>query len=162
MATIIMNASLNAGNKIELKNGATRPTLLVINKTGKDVESGVPFKGSIGFLKKGNHNFIFLNEEKTSSEKTIGIHVRDGYGVDLSNVAETNVLFEAYSQGGYGNSESDIIAFQIPKDGCYIIENSYKNRREPSYIRYTHTGCEYVRAEVATLDLYCDGVEMVD
>lgn len=162
MATIIMNAGLNAGEKIELQNGATRPTLVIVNKMDRDIESGVPFKGSIGFLKKGNHNFIFLNEEKRTSSKTIGIHVKDGYGVELEQIADSDILFQAYSTGGYGNSESDIIAFEIPEDGCYVLENSYKNRRDSQFVKYTHTGCEYVEAEVATLDLYCDGIEMVD
>lgn len=61
MAKVYCNCSLKNGEKRELKNGSTKRTLCLINKSGRDIEYNIPFNADLGFLKKGNHSFVFIN-----------------------------------------------------------------------------------------------------
>lgn len=134
---IFVNQSLEKGGKIELQNGATRRTLMVVNKTGADIEANIAFEGAIGTLNKGNHSFIFLNTPNKKSrddERTMFVLADAGYGIDVYYSADhpddTPVKFLETSVGGYGNSCSTIAVIE----GEQIIEYfSYKHRTSSAY-----------------------------
>ena len=119
-------------------NGATRKTLCLINKTGKDIEKKFGIDCRVGFLNKGNHSFIFMNPGKPNNDRIIGLFLNTDYGYDL---IEGEELFSNSSFGGPGNSESKFGIYVI---GSLIAERSYKNRRGENYSRLTAKGWEKV------------------
>ena len=144
MARIFCNYSILNGEKIEVKNGATRRTLVLINKTGQDIEKNTPFAGDLGFLNKGNHSFVFINEPRKSNDnRTLFIIMNQAYGITVHNA---NPLFKEVSTGGYGNSESTLAVLPL---GCIVEKHSYKNRNTPSFIELTETGIIEIPEEEA-------------
>lgn len=113
-------------------NGATRRTLVVINKINE--QPGNYFRAKLGTLDKGNHSFIFINEEKGEDERVLGLFLNSNYAYQ---VIEGKELFSNYSQGGYGNSCSQ---FGIYEEGTLLEVNTYKNRNTPSYYRLNNEG----------------------
>jgi RecA/RadA recombinase len=135
MAKIYSNIELSLDKQGEIWsacNGATRRTLVVINEINE--QPGVMFRAKLGTLNKGNHSFIFINEEKGTDERVLGIFLNNAYAY---RVLEGKELFGTYSSGGYGNSCS---RFGIYEVGALLEVNSYKNRNTPSYYRLTEGG----------------------
>lgn len=141
MAKIHSNVELNLDQENEIwraQNGATRRTLAVINKIKE--QPGTFFRAKLGTLNKGNHSFIFINEEKDNDDRIIGIFLNDYCGF---TVLEGEELFGNCSTGGPGNSCSK---FGIYKLGTLLEVHTYKYRRTPSYYRLTENGWENVPA----------------
>lgn len=135
MAKIYSNIELSLDQQGEIwsaSNGATRRTLVVINKIND--QPGSYFRAKLGTLDKGNHSFIFINEENRNDERVLGLFLNSAYGYQ---VLEGNELFSNYSYGGYGNSCSQFGIYEI---GTLLEVNTYKNRNTPSYYRLTETG----------------------
>lgn len=130
---IFVNRSIKKDGKIELQNGATRRTLVVVNKSGMDIEANIAFNGAIGTLNKGNHSFIFLNAPNKKSrddKRTMFVLADSGYGVRIHFLDDTPFNFFEVSTGGYGNSESTIAVIE----GEQVVEYfSYKYRTSSSY-----------------------------
>jgi len=141
---ILINAtsSLNYGEeKIwSAKNGATRRTLILVDKIG--IEENSPIKGELGYLDKGNHSFIFLNKEKKFSDKIIGIFLCSEYGYRVVSGKE---IYSAYSQGGYGNSESKFGIYEV---GTIIAADSYKSRNGETFYKLTPMGWEELGIDI--------------
>lgn len=153
---VFTNFNLRAGETAELKNGATRTTLVVVNKTGKEIKANEPFTALVGFLKKGNHAFVFLNEGV--SENDLFIFLDSGYGVTL-HTTDDKVKFFAVSTGGYGNSESTLA---VLKSDVLIECHSYKNRQQSDFLRTaTEKGFVKVRHEDAILELFAPEVQII-
>lgn len=127
MSIIFVNRSLKRDETYSMRNGATKRLLLVINKTGRDIEYNVPFNGSIGTLEKGNTAFIFINSEKRKDDKTLFVFIDGCYGVSLYK----EPIFLAVSTGGYGNSESTIA---VCSENTLLEKHSYKNRTESDFV----------------------------
>lgn len=135
MAKIFSNIELSLDQQGEIwsaSNGATRRTLVVINKINE--QPGNYFRAKLGTLNKGNHSFIFLNEEKGNDDRVLGLFLNAEYGYE---VLEGKELFSNYSQGGYGNSCSQFGIYEV---GTLLEVASYKNRQTPGYFRLTETG----------------------
>jgi len=135
MAKIYSNIELSLDQQGEIwsaSNGATRRTLVLINKINE--QPGDFLRANLGTLDKGNHSFIFINEEKGEDNRVLGIFLNSAYGYQ---VLEGKELFSNYSSGGYGNSCSQ---FGIYKEGTLLEVNTYKNRNTPSYYRLTNNG----------------------
>lgn len=135
MAKIYSNIELSLDQQGEIwsaANGATRRTLLVINKINE--QPGNYFRAKLGTLDKGNHSFIFINEEKDNDERVLGLFLNSDYGYQ---VLEGKELFSNYSSGGYGNSCSQFGLYEL---GTLLEINTYKNRNTPSYYRLTESG----------------------
>jgi hypothetical protein len=135
MAKIYSNIELSLDQQGEIwsaSNGATRRTLVVINKINK--QPGNYFRAKLGTLDKGNHSFIFINEEKDNDERVLGLFLNSDYGYQ---VLEGKELFSNYSLGGYGNSCSQFGIYEL---GTLLEVNTYKNRNTPSYYRLTESG----------------------
>lgn len=142
MSKIYSNIKLNLDKQGEIwsmSNGATRRTLVIINKTQQ--LPGLSFRGKLGFLDKGNHSFIFINEDdKRSDERILGLFLNDTYAFQ---VLEGKELFANYSLGGYGNSCSKFGIYEV---GALIEVNTYKNRNTPSYYQLTDDGWGKINA----------------
>lgn len=147
---IFTNFSLENDSKMEYTNGATRTNLVVINKTGSDIERNVPFQGKIGTLKKGKHFFVFLN--KGFDKRNLFVFLDGAYGCSFhfKKPIEMDI-----SIGGYGNSESTLA---ILGEGTLIECHSYKFRRGSDFIRTTSNGFEDVDSDEAELLLAPDDV----
>lgn len=135
MAKIYSNIELSLDQQGKIwsaTNGATRRTLVVINKINE--QPGIYFRAKLGTLDKGNHSFIFINEEKDNDERVLGLFLNYHYGYQ---VLEGKELFSNYSSGGYGNSCSQFGIYEL---GTLLEINTYKNRNTPSYYRLTESG----------------------
>lgn len=132
-------------------NGATRRSLVVINKTTTNEEHGNYFRAQLGFLDKGNHSFIFINEEKGNDERILGLFFNTNCAYQI---LEGKELFANYSSGGGGNSCS---RFGIYEVGTLLEVNTYKNRNTPSYYRLTESGWVYVPVH----EVYTSSIEEV-
>jgi len=68
------------------KNGATRRSLVIVNKLSLQEETN-EILGKVGYLDKGNHSFIFLNSVSTydhdQDPRIVGIYLCSGYGYTL-------------------------------------------------------------------------------
>ena len=128
MAKIFLNRSIAKNETCSIRNGATKRLLLIINKTGQDIEYNVPFNGSIGTLEKGNTSFVFINTEKQTDNKILFVFIDNCYGVSLHN---EEPIFFAVSTGGYGNSESTVA---VCLENTLIEKHSYKNRTESDFV----------------------------
>jgi hypothetical protein len=145
---VYFNQNLASDEKAwSAKNGATRRELIVINKLGKEIETGVDCR--IGKLDKGNHSFLFLNPGH--DDRVLGVFLLNGYGY---TVKEGEEVWTASSVGGYGNSESRIGIYSV---GTLIYTHTYKNRRAGEYFRLTENGWE----EVPTHEVESKEVEYV-
>ncbi len=121
MAKIYSNIELSLDQQGEIwsaSNGATRRTLVVINKINE--QPGIYFRAKLGTLDKGNHSFIFINEEKDNDERVLGLFLNSDYGYQ---VLEGKELFSNYSSGGYGNSCSQFGIYEL---GSLLEINTYK------------------------------------
>jgi hypothetical protein len=116
------------------KNGATRRTLSLINKSNIKGEHQVIEGVSLGYLDKGNHSFIFINNEKNPNNKIVGIALCSDYGY---RVVKGTELYTSSSVGGYGNSES---RFGIYEVGTILAYDTYKSRRGELYYKLTPEG----------------------
>lgn len=135
MAKIYSNIELSLDQQGEIwsaSNGATRRTLVVINKINE--QPGNYFRAKLGTLDKGNHSFIFINEEKGTDERILGLFLNSAYAYQ---VLEGKELFTNYSSGGYGNSCSQFGIYEV---GTLLEVNTYKNRKTPLYYRLTKNG----------------------
>lgn len=135
MAKIYSNQELSLdteGEIWEASNGATRRTLILINKTNQAPAKA--FRAALGKLDKGNHSFIFLNEEKNNDERVFGLFLNNAYGYQL---VEGTEVYTNCSVGGYGNSCSQ---FGIYEMGAVLEVNTYKNRNTPTYYKLTEQG----------------------
>lgn len=135
MAKVYSNVKLSLDQQGEIwsaSNGATRRTLVVVNKINE--QPGIFFRAKIGTLDKGNHSFIFINEEKENDERVLGLFLNSDYAYQ---VIEGKELFGNCSSGGIANSCSQ---FGIYGVGSLLEVNTYRNRNTPSYYRLTETG----------------------
>jgi len=135
MAKIYSNIELSLDNQGEIwsaSNGATKRTLVVINKINK--QPGLMFRAKLGTLDKGNHSFIFINEDKGDDNRILGLFLNSSYAYQVLDGKE---LFTNYSSGGYGNSCSQFGIYEV---GTLLEVNTYKNRNTPSYYRMTDNG----------------------
>lgn len=135
MAKIYSNIELSLDQQGEIwsaSNGATRRTLVVINKINE--QPGNYFRAKLGTLDKGKHSFIFINEEKGTDERILGLFLNSDYAYQ---VLEGKELFTNYSSGGSGNSCSQFGIYEV---GTLLEVNTYKNRNTPSYYRLTESG----------------------
>lgn len=135
MAKIYSNIELSLDQQGEIwsaSNGATRRTLVLINKINE--QPGNFFRAKLGTLDKGNHSFIFINEEKGNDERVLGLFLNSDYAYQ---VLEGKELFVNHSSGGYGNSCSKFGIYEL---GTLLEVNTYKNRNTPSYYRLTTSG----------------------
>lgn len=136
MAIVFINTDLSnkeRENVWEAQNGATRRSLVLINKTGRPPEPS-RIEGKLGFLDKGNHSFIFVNPGNGDNSRVLGIFLCSDYGYRV--VAGTE-LYTASSVGGYGNSESRFGVYEV---GTIIAANSYKGRRGEDFWKLTSEG----------------------
>ncbi len=139
MAKVFFSQPLNLSIDGEIwsaQNGATRRSLKVINKIKLDKTEMVECQ--LGFLDKGNHSFIFINEPKPNDNRILGIFLNNTYSYE---VVEGEELFSNTSNGGYGNSCS--------KFGVYEVETllkcyTYKNRKSPTYYKLNINGWEKI------------------
>ena len=137
MAKIIANQNLDLSIQGEIwsaSNGATRRTLIIINKTSGYEVPRTQFLAQIAFLDKGNHSFIFLNESKQEDKRVFGLFLNTSYSFDLVSGKE---LFSNTSSGGYGNSCSKFGLYEV---GAILKEHTYKNRSSPTYHLLTEDG----------------------
>lgn len=135
MAKIYSNVELSLDQQGKIwsaKNGATRRSLVVINKINQ--HPGNYFRAKLGTLDKGNHSFVFINEEKGKDNRILGLFLNSDYAYQI---LEGNELFSNCSSGGYGNSCSQFGIYEI---GTLLEVNTYKNRNTPSYYRLTDNG----------------------
>jgi hypothetical protein len=141
-------------NEWGAQNGATRRTLVLINKAKVE---GRKFNAQLGKLDKGNHSFIFINQPKPDDKRVVGIFLNSSYGYSImeEHSPDNPVIFENSSYGGPGNSESK---FGIYKVGTLIRENSYKNRRGYDYYKLGNEGWEYLGEDIPLID---DEIEMI-
>lgn len=150
---IFVNRDICKDDKKELKNGATKRTLVVINKTGQDIKDNEAFEGVVGTLNKGNHSFVFLNkptEKSRKNNRTIFVLIDGNYGVKIKD--ENKIKFINTSVGGQGNSKSTIAVIE----GETLIENySYKNR---SSSWYRKTDLEKGFVEIPIEDVITSGI----
>lgn len=137
MAKIYCNQKLSLDKQGEIwsaSNGATRRNLVIINKL-MSVTPSNELNASVGTLDKGNHSFIFLNEEKMNDKnRIVGLFLNSDYAYQ---VLEGKELYSSYSSGGYGNSCSMFGLYEV---GTLLEINTYKNRNTPSYYRLTESG----------------------
>lgn len=153
---VFTNFNLGAGETAECKNGATRTTLVIVNKLGKEIKKNTPFSARVGFLRKGNHAFVFLNEGE--SKENFFILLDGGYGVTL-HTTDDKVKFFAVSTGGYGNSESTLA---VLTSNVLIECHSYKNRTASDFLRTDpEKGFVKVRHEDAILELFAPEVKFI-
>jgi hypothetical protein len=142
MAKIIFNRELDFnGEKIwTAKNGATKRELVLVNKLG-DLGKKEVIIGKVGWLNKGNHSFIFLNQsEKT--EKVLGIFLNSQYSYTLKKGKE---IFSNSSVGGYGNSESKFGIYEL---GTILEVHSYKHRRGNDYYELRSSGWNFLGTDI--------------
>lgn len=95
MAKIYSNIELSLDQQGEIwsaSNGATRRTLVLINKINE--QPGNFFRAKLGTLDKGNHSFIFINEEKGNDERVLGLFLNSDYAYQ---VLEGKELFVNHS-----------------------------------------------------------------
>jgi hypothetical protein len=144
---VYCNCNLNAGDSLTLRNGATRRSLVLVNKTGADIHADTGFDARVGVLHKGNHFFVFLNVGKTEEDRYI--LVDDGYGVSIH---EKDPIDIDTSTGGPGNSESTLA---VLSRGTLIERNSYKNRRGSTFLLCGSNGFEKVPLADAWAMLGC-------
>jgi len=135
MAKIFCNINLDFSKEVmwEAQNGATRRTLVVINKCISDKETNT-FEAHLGYLDKGNHSFIFINAPKNNDNRILGLFLNDSYSYD---VIEGTEIYSNYSLGGYGNSCSK---FGIYTLGTILEVYTYKFRNTSSYFKLTENG----------------------
>lgn len=145
MAKIFCNTTLKSGEKRELQNGATRRTLVLINKSGRDIEANISFNADLGFLNKGNHSFVFINPPKKKDDRTLFIIMNNGYRLHFHRGTP---IFHEISEGGYGNSKSTLAVLPI---GTILEYESYKNRNTPNFDELTETGIIEIPPEDAYL-----------
>ena len=134
----ITNQTISADERgWSAQNGATRTTLLVVNKTGKEIESNKFYTDiSVGVLEKGNHSFVFLNQkEDDPRDRVLFLNMEYGFTAYDSNGTEIKPLFKGESVGGYGNSRSMFAVYPGHQD-MYFEEYTYKNRNDPNWKRY--------------------------
>ena len=137
MAKIIANQNLDLSIQGEIwsaSNGATRRTLIIINKTSGYEVPRSEFLAQIAFLDKGNHSFIFLNESKQDDKRILGLFLNTSYSFDLVSGKE---LFSNTSSGGYGNSCSKFGLYEV---GAILKEHTYRGRSTPTYHLLTEDG----------------------
>lgn len=139
MAKVFVNQTLDFSKEVlwEAQNGRTRRTLVVVNKIPSELKVN-QFEGQLGFLDKGNHSFIFINEPKSNDNRVLGLFLNNEYSYDL---IEGHELYSSYSQGGYGNSCSKFGVYTL---GTILEVHTYKNRNTPSYRKLTENGWEYL------------------
>jgi hypothetical protein len=126
---------LNQEGKVwEAQNGATRRTLVVINKIAVSDGQVNFIDCSLGFLDKGNHSFIFINPNKFNDDRILGLFLNRECGF---KVVEGNEMYSNNSIGGYGNSESKFGIYEV---GTIIEVTTYKNRKTPTYYKLTTDG----------------------
>ena len=145
MAIIHVNEKIkNREEAWKASNGKTRPTLVVVNKAGVE---GKTFRASLGTLHKGNHSFIFINEEKKPDDRVLGIFLNShcGYAVVEEHSPEGAEIFSGSSEGGPKNSESK---FGIYKLGTTIEVFSYANRGGETFFRLTEEGWECLGSDI--------------
>lgn len=125
--------------KTELKNGATRRTLVVTMPAGDKTELQVKdpiIEGTVSLLDKGNHSFFFINPSSQPCEDR-GVFICSDYGVTVrtpnGELAGEDTFRYRSSRGGYGNSESVVV---VAIKECYIYEHSYKHRRGDTIWHY--------------------------
>lgn len=135
MAKIFCNINLDFSKEVMWKaqNGATRRTLVVINKCISDKETNT-FEARLGYLDKGNHSFIFINAPKNNDNRILGLFLNNSYSYD---VIEGTEIYSNYSLGGYGNSCSK---FGIYTLGTILEVYTYKFRNTSSYFKLTENG----------------------
>jgi hypothetical protein len=139
---LIINQKLNFSENTpwSAKNGATRRTLLIINKLypGINQVNNELFldniECSVGYLDKGNHSFIFINPPKKDDSRTVGLFLNSSYSYTLISGKE---LYSNSSSGGYGNSCSTFGLYEV---GTVLKEHTYKNRKSASYYELTENG----------------------
>lgn len=152
---IYFNEKIEGKGKVwERQNGLTRRTLVLIvnEKDFPDGINGKQVRGRIGWLKKGNHSFIFINKEKYPSDKVVGIFLNRQYGYSVcpreahtfeemqknpEGAKSPYQIFSSSSYGGPGNSES---RFGIYKVGTVIEVFTYKYRSPFTYYLLTEKG----------------------
>ncbi len=144
---LFVNVELNENERAwEAQNGATRRTLVIVNKTGKRIIPDEFVFVNVGTLDKGNHSFIFLNNPvsgvKTEAE-VLGLFLNKQYGYKCLN--EEDEIYAKSSVGGYGNSESKMGLYKL---GAIIKVNTYKNRRGYHYYKLTENGWKYLGQDV--------------
>lgn len=135
MAKIYSNVILNLEKQGEIwnvSNGKTRRTLVVVNKINE--QSGNFFRAKLGTLDKGNHSFIFINEEKFDDDRVLGIFLNNAYAYQIISGRE---IYSNCSSGGYGNSCSQFGIYEV---NTILEVNTYKNRNTPSYYRLSENG----------------------
>lgn len=127
----------------EAKNGATRITLKLINKLNHSswIAPNLAIC-RVGYLDKGNHSFIFLNEDGRKDETIRGIFLCNGYGYTVISGEE---LFWNSSVGGYGNSESK---FGIYSLNTIIALHTYRNRNGNHYYQLKENGWIYLGQDI--------------
>lgn len=153
---VFTNFNLPAGETAECKNGATKTSLVVVNKLGHEIKKNTPFSARVGFLRKGNHAFVFLNEGR--SENDLFIFLDAGYGVTF-HTTDDKVKFSEVSTGGYGNSESTLA---VLKRDVLIECHSYKNRQQSDFFRTSpEKGFVKVRHEDAIVELFDPEVKFI-
>jgi hypothetical protein len=135
---VFFNKQIDFSNETvwQRQNGATRRTLVLINKIRGLGEADKIENAKVGFLNKGNHAFIFINppDKGQHDDRILGIFLNSKYGY---SVLEGEELYGNYSQGGPGNSCSQ---FGIYTPGTLIEVDTYKHRTTPRYYRLTETG----------------------
>jgi hypothetical protein len=152
MARIFLNKNIEGNGRVwSAKNGATR-TELVLILNDQDFPNGVnrtkEIVGSIGFLDKGNHSFIFINKEKKkNSNSTVGVFLNSAYSFSLESGKE---LYSNYSSGGSGNSCSK---FGVYTAGSIIKEHTYKHRTPSTYYILRKDGWKSLGSES---DILCN------
>jgi hypothetical protein len=155
MAKVILNKKLNFDKERiwTAKNGATRRELVLVNKLG-DIGKTKSVVSKVGFIKKGNTSFIYLNpSEKT--DKTIGIFLCESYGYTLKKGEE---IFVSSSYGGYGNSESKFGIYEL---GTILEVHSYKHRRGDNYYELRSSDWKFLGKDIP-LSEDLDGINCIE
>ena len=150
-----LNKDIDIDGKIELQNGATRTTLLVLNKSGQKITANRPFEAEVGFLDKGNHRFFFINKPHRCCTGHKYIFVDAGYGVDILNKPP---IKKASSIGGYGNSESTVAVLE---EGTILYCHSYKDRQTGTYYKCHDGSIDLLPPEDAAMIMAPEEVETV-
>ena len=153
---LTLNVSIKKDQKTEYQNGATRTTLVIVNKTGEDIEANKPYPYEVGYLAKGNHRFFFININRArhASEDRY-LFADGGYGVD---VKKGTCIKQDSSVGGYGNSESTVT---LVEGDSILYCHSYKDRQTGEYYRCADKHITRLSPEEATIDLYGLEVEVL-
>lgn len=115
----------------EANNGATRRTLVIVNKMCREIPSRELVDCRLGFLNKGNHSFVFVfdNPGKPGDDRVMGVFMDRGYGLRVHRGKE---VFSACSTGGPQNSES---TFGIYEAGTILALDSYASRQGESFVK---------------------------